>query len=491
MKLKNSINNVIWNLVYSIQLIIFTFIIRKQLMNIVGIELIGMTDILTQIITVFSLAELGISNVISYYLYEPLKDKNILLIKKYMAIFKKLYSFVGLLIVFIGLLFIPFLHFFINDYSININYYFVFILFLLNTSLSYLFSYKMVLMQADQKEYKYIKMMTSIKIIVFIIEIILINIFKNYYIYLIVDIICTLIMNYSIATYINTKYLFIKSLNKEKIPKDIIISIKNAFVSKISGVVTSSSDTIIIGILSTVTVLGYYSNYYVILYAIYKVIAKISNSVQSSIGSIIAEKNNEKIISTFNNINFIMFIIALSASLFYYCLIDQIICIWLGKEYLLVNIVSICLAIQLFVSIYKMNLWQFFITSGMFKVDKISSIIGCLSNIIISIILFEIIGVSGVVIGTIVSTIIQYIIKLKFFSNKFSASFENEALISLKYLLFYSLIIFVMILFKSLISNLIIIVISFFLILLLYKKTVELNYLKETIKYVFKNKKNI
>lgn len=57
---KNSIINIVVSFLYQFVFVVLSFVARKIFIDILGIELLGVNGLFTNILTVFSLAELGI-----------------------------------------------------------------------------------------------------------------------------------------------------------------------------------------------------------------------------------------------------------------------------------------------------------------------------------------------------------------------------------------------------------------------------------------------
>lgn len=79
--------------------------------KILGSEYLGLNGLFTNILTVLSLAELGVGEAITYSLYKPLAQKDIAKCKMLMKLYKKVYSIIGVVIMIIGLAITPFLDF--------------------------------------------------------------------------------------------------------------------------------------------------------------------------------------------------------------------------------------------------------------------------------------------------------------------------------------------------------------------------------------------
>lgn len=138
---KKSIINTGVSLGSQIVIILLGFISRRVLIYSVGVEYLGINGLMTNILSIFSLAESGIGVAIGYSLYKPLSENNIELVKSLMRFYRNVYRILAIMTACIGMLFYPFLPFFLrNNTASNTNL--IYILFLASSACSYLWSYK-------------------------------------------------------------------------------------------------------------------------------------------------------------------------------------------------------------------------------------------------------------------------------------------------------------------------------------------------------------
>ena len=84
MRKKRSIFNIIGSLGSYFISTIFTFITQMVIIKILGVEYSGVNGLFTNILTMLSIAELGIGTTIIYKLYEPLANHDVENIKSWM-----------------------------------------------------------------------------------------------------------------------------------------------------------------------------------------------------------------------------------------------------------------------------------------------------------------------------------------------------------------------------------------------------------------------
>ena len=141
MRIKNSLNNIIFGLGSQLVSTILAFIVRTIFIRILVAEYLGVNGLFSNVLSLLSLANLGFGTAIVYSLYKPIKENNKQEIKAYMTIYSKVYKGVGIFIFVVGILLIPFMPFIIKgDINIKENLNLIYLLFLIDTSVSYFYS---------------------------------------------------------------------------------------------------------------------------------------------------------------------------------------------------------------------------------------------------------------------------------------------------------------------------------------------------------------
>lgn len=501
--IKNSITSIISNIIS----FIFLFIGKTFLIKILGIEYNGLNGLFSNVLTILNVLELGISNAITFNLYKYIaKDdkKTINLIMKY---YKKAYQVIALMIFFVGLLLIPFLKFFIKDVSIDINISIVYLLFLLCTVSTYLVSYKRSLLFANQRNYVINIIHVFYLIVLNVSQILIICLTKNYYLYLIVKIICVILENIIINIKVNKDYSFVlndyKLVLKKNIRNDIKNRVKALFIHKTSAAITNGTDNIIISSFFGLKLVGLYTNYNYIIYTITVLFSDFIKSTSASVGNLLTEKDFEKKYLIFKKIRFLNFWISTFTAVCLLILIEPFITIWIGKKYLLETSVLFVLIINYFQTMMKSTYNIFKDSAGIWIEDRYVPIIQIIINISLSILFLKLFGLVGVFIGTIISSLVLWLYSYPKFVYKklFNKDYLSYYISIIKYILlfcFITLISYVlcdMISMKSsilqLLFNFIIgILVPNVILYLFYRKTDEFKYYLDLIKKILFRKRS-
>lgn len=438
---KNSIQGMTSGIVNKIVSLLLPFIVRTIFINTLGIQYLGLNSLFASILNILNLAELGVGSAISFSLYDAIAKEENNKICALINLYKKIYKVIGIFILVIGLLLLPFLHIICNsDVPNNINIYIVYILYLINSSISYLFyAYKNSLFASHQKNYITNNINTLINVLLNITQACALIIFRNYYVYVILLISSTLLNNILVCYYANKIYPQYQPHGEisylEK--KSIYSKVKALFYYKVGAVVLASIDSIVINYYLGLSVLGKYNSYYYIITTLFGFIQIITNSMLAGVGNSIITDTVEKNKKDFDRINFIMSWIIGFCSICLLCLYQPFMHLWLGKE----NMFPIGLVIMLSAYFYVWKMMEivnmYKDANGLWERDKFRPLVASAVNLILNILLVQVIGIYGIVISTIISILLvifpwsSYIL----FKEYFKKGYIGYVLNYLKYLL--------------------------------------------------------
>ena len=236
----NSILNVTTGILSQALLMILSFFSRTLFIKFLAVEYLGINSLFTNILTILSLAELGVGSAITYSLYKPLAQKDEVLITSIVHFYKKIYTRIGIAILIFGVVLIPFLDYLIPIKPIQVkeDIRVIYLIFLINASLSYFFSYKTSLLFADQKSAINTKVGLFFNVFQTIVQIFILFLFKDFILYLLVNVIFGFSLNFYLSNKVDKLYPFLKqniAIEIADIKKTIIINAKASFLNKIAG----------------------------------------------------------------------------------------------------------------------------------------------------------------------------------------------------------------------------------------------------------------
>lgn len=406
---ENSIKNIKYALIGQMLALVITFVSRMIFVNVLSAEYLGINGLFTNILSILSLAEMGIGTAIVYSMYKPIAENDVEKIKSLMHLFKKTYTIIGLLITVLGVMITPFLHYFIKDMP-NVDYIsIIFLMFVMNSSISYFYSYKRFLIIANEKKYIASLYRYSIFIAMSICQIIILITTQNYILFLSVELIATFLENLLVSIKADKMYPYLKEKNilpletneKELIKKNVQALIYH----RIGGVVVLGTDNLLISMLIGLVAVGIYSNYLLIISALMLIYGLIFESLTASVGNLGITQTEEKNRNVFNVTNFAAFWIFGFSSIALWNLVNPFIEIWLGSEYLFNMQIVAVLIINFYMTGMRSSVRVFKDAHGLYWYDRYKPLAESIINIIASVILANYWGVIGIFIGTMISTI--------------------------------------------------------------------------------------
>lgn len=373
-------------------------------------EYLGVNGLFTNILSVLSMADLGMGTAMMYALYEPIAQGNEKKISALVAFFKKIYRYIAGFILIVGMLLTPFLKYIVNlDKPIPYLecYYW---LFLMNTVFSYLFVYRTTLLLADQKEYIISKWRMIFQIIAFVGKTVVLLILKNYIIYILIGNICVLLENYveNRVAYYRYPYLQLRALDLEQEEKrKIFKNVKALFLYRVCGTVQNNTDAILISVFVGTVVVGSYSNYALVVSSIVSIITMLFGSLKASVGNMIAEKDDsENKYFIFNVLErFTYWLIGFCAVCFW-VLMQDFIKIVFGRDYLLDSALLVCIIANFYTSNIRQNIWTYRETAGVFQETKYVTLVTATINLVLSVILGYYLGIHGILLATVIARMI-------------------------------------------------------------------------------------
>jgi len=386
------------------------FVIRKVFLIVLSTEYLGLNGVFSNILSLLSLAELGFGTAISYSLYKPLAENNEKELKSLMSFAKRFYTIMGISVFALGVLITPFLSYIIGDITQVSNVVLIYLMFVLDSSLSYFFIYKRDLIITDQKQYITDINYSILNLVKSIGQIIILLATKNYILYLSCQLFFTLLGNIIVSKYVTKLYPWI--MNKETIPLDkdikstIVINIKSVFLHRIGNAIVFSTDNLLIAHIFGVISVGLYSNYYLIITALKTTYSRLYGAALASIGNLAATSDKQYTKMMFDRINFFGGWLFGWSTICLVILFNPFIEIWLGKEYLFNFPIVIMLSINFYVTGMRESVRTFRSALGVYRYDRYKSIFEASINLVASIILAKKIGIIGIFIGTFLSTML-------------------------------------------------------------------------------------
>jgi O-antigen/teichoic acid export membrane protein len=325
-----------------------------------------------------------------------------------MAFYKKCYLIIGSVITMLGVALMPFLKYLVNlEQPIPENLYLVFFLFVLQSSVSYFFvAYKQTLIEANQKKYKLTKYEVVFGILNCVVDIFVLLIFRDYILYLLFKLALIIVRNLVLAHKIDSLYPYLKEqvtlkLSRQEVKK-IFKDVYSVAVFRLGSVLFNSVTNIVTSAVVGTIVVGYYSNYTMIVMQVESIYLIIVSAVAASVGNVVAVESKEKQFAVYKKLNLITFFVYGIACICLFQLLNSFVNLWLGnvgKEYIMSQFVVCLIVANLYTNCSCQVLDRFRTAAGYFKVGRDLQIIGGIVNVFLSVVLAKVWGFEGVLIA--------------------------------------------------------------------------------------------
>lgn len=397
-------------MVGEIILAVLKFLSRRMFLFFLGKEYLGINGLFTDILSVLSLAELGFGVSVTYSLYYPVAHNDTELIKSLMRLYRRFYQIVTVVVFLMGLSLTPFLGFFIREMPENIpNLSLVYVLNVVNVSISYLFAYKSTLLFVCQKKYIDAMIRSAVTLVSTAVQLIVLYLTGSYIGYLCISIATTLVQNIAVSAKADRLYPYLREKNIRSLPENVMTDIRrnvNAMIlHRIGTVAVFSTDNILISKFVGVVTAGLYSNYMMIRGFLTIVINTVFNTFTPAMGNLNATATKEQNHIAFRHLNFFAAWLFGWVSVCLLFLYNPFIDIWLGKGYLLPGPVVLLIVVNFYVNSMRIPVTNTRSAMGLFRDNRFRSIIEALINLTVSVALARRQGIMGIIAGTLVSTL--------------------------------------------------------------------------------------
>lgn len=407
-RLEKASRNIAVGMISNIILMLMPFVNRTVIIYTLGVEYTGLGSLFSSVLTVLSITELGFNAAIVYSMYSPIAKKDYSAVQKLVALYRYVYKLVGICITILGIVLLPFLRYFINgDIPSSINLYVLYILFLLDTVLGYfLFAYKESVIIASQRQDISYLIRTGCRVGQYILQFAFLLFTHNYYIYVIVGIVGTLLTNILLGIVSDTMYpeYIIKSKERAHLTKDMKRQMTALLINRICSVTRNSLDSIIISSYFGLVVVAIYNNYYYIMNAVYTILLSIGHSITAVVGNSLVLETSEKNHKDLINLSFMNTWFTGLAVICMVCLYQPFMQIWVGNSLMLSNYNMVLFCVYFYVLCMCTIRNQYITASGTQEHYKTGYILQLIGNIVLNIVLGKLWGITGIILATIITT---------------------------------------------------------------------------------------
>ena len=427
---KNAARNIVFGSILKVLNIVAPFLMRSVLLNYLGVEYLGLNGLFKALLSFLNLAELGVGSAMVFSMYKPIAEDNTEEICALLRLYRTFYRVIGLFIAVAGLAVAPFLRKLISgDIPQGMNLYTLYFMHLGGTAFSYwLLAYRYSLLQAHQRTDVISKVCLGIQIVEYAMKCVVLMVFRNYYVYLSIQLISQIAINLLsawAAMKMYPNYFPHGHLPKDK-TMDIVCRVRDLFTSKFSSVIFTHADTLVISAFMGLAALAVYQNYFFIITALFTILDVIVSACIAGVGNSLVVEREEKIYSNLNKFTMLYGWIMGVSSAMLLCMYQPFMQIWMGEENLLAFNYVVCFVIYFYTMGMNKIINMFKDAAGIWRKDRWRPLVSALVNLGLNLATVRWLGLYGVLLSSVISIVLVQIPWL--FHNLFQEVFPHKYL---------------------------------------------------------------
>ena len=404
---KNAARNVLFGGIYRIYAMLAPFVMRTVLLYQLGVDFLGLDSLFASILQVLNLAELGVGSAMVFSMYKPIAEGDRDAICALLNLYRKIYYGIGALILAAGLAISPLIPSLVHGtVPAGMNMHTLYFLNLGGTVLSYwFFAYKGCLFDAHQRVDMAHKIHLAVDTGKYILAILLVCVYHNYYYYLLTRLAFELVFNAVRYVYAGRHYPDLRPQgNLDPARRRLIVSrVKDLFTARLGGVVMNAADSLVISGFLGIHELAVYQNYYFIISSLRACLEVILSSSLAGIGNSLLTETPEKNYWDLRRLTFIFCWITGLVCCMLMALYQPFMRLWTGDQLLMPMSVVVSLVLYLYVvevnritNIYKD-------AAGIWHEDRFRPLTAAIVNVALNILTVRWIGIFGVIFSTVIA----------------------------------------------------------------------------------------
>lgn len=411
-----SIRNMMVALIYFGVMAVLQFFSRRIFLERLGVEVLGLNSTAGNLLQFLNLAELGVGLAVGYALYKPLQQGDGRRVAEIVAVQRYFYRRVGLAVLAGAAVLSCFFPRIFASMTLPLWYaYASFGTLLVGTLLSYFINYTQVVLQADQQNYVVTRTVQTVGLVKVLVQMSVVLILDNPYVWwLVVEGVSAVVSAVALDCVTRRRYPYLNepvASTSELLHRysGILRDTRRLFIHRISYyVLTQTSPLIIYGCVSLAMV-TYYGNYMIVISALLMLLDAVFNGLQAGVGNLVAEGNRRRILDVFAELMSLRFFISAVASAALLVLMQPLVSLWLGSEYLLPSEVLVLLISIFAINSYRQAVDVFKIAYGLFA-DVWAAVAEAVLNVGLSIVGGLLWGLPGILAGVLVSLVVIVLI---------------------------------------------------------------------------------
>ena len=418
---KNVKRNMLANAISSGIRLLFPFLNRTLFLWLLSSAYLGLNGLFGSILGVLMLAELGFGTAVVCSMYKPVADDDRDLLCAYLKFYRNVYRCVGAAIFGIGLALLPFLGRLVHgDVPPGINLHVLYLIHLVNTAASYfLFAYRGVVLGAHHRNDVITNIRTAVSVAQYVAVFLILLVMRYvldcpfatvYYCYVLATIAFTVVQNVLLVT--ASRRLFPDIEPRGALPPEmrrhVVSDVKSIFMHKVGGVITNSTDNLVISAFLGLVAVAAYGNYYYVITSVGGLVAIVYSSMMGGFGNKIYTESKEENFRLLMRMNRLSMTVVLFCSAMMAALYQPFITLWTKNDPELVRhgLTPVLMVLYFYVMQSRQVLLTFKSAASLWKQDRwkpiVAGVVNLGTNILFVIFLPNAYKLDGVILSTII-----------------------------------------------------------------------------------------
>ena len=389
--------------------ILIPFVMRSVLFYYLGVEYLGLGGLFASTISILNLAELGVGSAMVFSMYRPIAEDDTDTVCALLSLYRRYYRLISLVVAGIGIALTPFLpHLISGHVPDDINLYVLYYMNLVLAVASYWhYAYRNSLLNASQRMDVASVVSLCVNIVQFIVKIAVLALFRNYYLFMAVQIIAQIAKNLITARRVKKMYPQYVPRGKlsEETVKDINQRIRDLFTARFSHVISESVDTLVVSAFLGLTVLAIFQNYLYIVSGLRSLVEAALGACLAGVGNSLVTEGHEKNFQSLNKLSMLFFWVMGVCSSMLLCLYQPFMRMWMGEENMLDFSYVICFTILFYTLGVNRLVNMFKDAAGIWHRDRFRPLTAALVNLALNLTFIRFLGLYGVLLSTVISVL--------------------------------------------------------------------------------------
>lgn len=391
--------------------IVLGFVVRGAFARSLGADLVGLHAVLTDLLTMLSMAELGLSTAMAYSYLRPIRSSDAGRLASLDRYYGRLYRNISIGILVLGVTGLPLLKYVVRLDPMPEHLEIYYLILLSNTALSYSCTHLASLVTAHQQAYLIMRHRAWIYFTQVVLQLGTLLVLQSYIAYLLVQVAATLAVNvviYTLARHFRTRPHSASnhlSAEDKSFTRDLLWSMG---VYKATVLAFSASTTILISIIFGTAVVARYAGYAMLIASVTALVNSGFSSATSGVGDAVLSETPERNHELFSGAQTLALLIAPPVTLVFQFAATQFVVLWLGPQFALGRAATLALSVGLYLTMVLQPIWVFREATGMYRRTKRLMLAAAILNIVLAVVLSQILGLVGIFIAPVVARLVTY-----------------------------------------------------------------------------------